>query len=56
MQAKMIMNIVASVQSGRVTVPLWDQSASFANNQTFLLAFITKLIGEAFKNLTAYVW
>jgi hypothetical protein len=49
----LIMMIINSVQTGKVGIPLWDQSkASYPNNQAFLGEFIVNLVSSGCQNLS----
>lgn len=57
MQAKLLMRLFTVVESGRITVPLYDVTQHDPNmtNQMFVRQYIATLVSQAFPNVVQYV-
>jgi len=51
LHAAILTEMFRIVETGSITVPLWEQGQNFANNQTFVRQFAVNLISNSFKTI-----
>jgi hypothetical protein len=57
MQATMLMLLFQAVELNQITVPLFDTTTlNFPDNKAYVRDFVMNLIGNAFTNLSPYVY